>query len=266
MTDQAPDTPERLRSRAVSAGSGATAATRRAVSALVESVGALADSAVDRVLLTDERVTSALEAKRLLEGKADTEALADKIQRVVVLAVPVVRTLARGARWSRVPWVMVASSSVAIGIAVRAGARNCNCSPRSSPIDSNKQPGRRPIRHSSRRLRLTSTSTRDVHPTRPTTSCASSGSPAPGCSAELSDGRHQNARQRHSTRQRNSMGKSSRRAGNSCNDSEALTTTFSRAEDARPGRACLRRSRLRMHRSNTQTEGDDLPTRSLEGR
>jgi hypothetical protein len=31
--------------------------------------------------------------------------------------------LARGARVSRVPWVMVASSSVSIGIAVRAGVR-----------------------------------------------------------------------------------------------------------------------------------------------
>ena len=121
--DQERRTPARLRTRAVSAGSGATAATRKAVSALVESVGALADAAIDRVLLTDERVTSASEAKRLLAGEADTEALADKIQQVVVLAVPVVRMLARGARLSRVPWVMVASSSVSIGIAVRAGVR-----------------------------------------------------------------------------------------------------------------------------------------------
>ena len=68
-------------------------------------------------------MTSASEAKRLLAGEADTEALADRIQRVVVLAVPVARMLARGARVSRVPWVMVASSSVSIGIAVRAGVR-----------------------------------------------------------------------------------------------------------------------------------------------
>jgi hypothetical protein len=121
--DQEPGTPVRLRTRVVSAGSGATDATRTAVRALVESVGALADAAIDRVLLTDERVTSASEAKRLLAGEPDTEALADKIQRVVILAVPVVRMLARGARWSRVPWVMVASSSVSIGIAVRAGVR-----------------------------------------------------------------------------------------------------------------------------------------------
>ena len=93
--DHDPGTPARLRTRAASAGIGATAATRKAVRALVESVGALADAAIDRVLLTDERVTSAAEARRLLAGEADTEALADKIQRVVVLAVPVVRVLAR---------------------------------------------------------------------------------------------------------------------------------------------------------------------------
>jgi hypothetical protein len=104
-----PGIPAGLRSRAAAAGGGATAATRKAIGALVEAVGALADSAIDRVLLTDERVTSASEARRLLAGGADTEALADKIQRVVVLAVPVVRMLGRGARLSRVPWVMVAS-------------------------------------------------------------------------------------------------------------------------------------------------------------
>jgi len=123
MVDQEPGTPARLPTGADSAQSRATAAARKALGALVESVGALTDSAIDRVLLTDERVTSASEAKRLLAGEADTEALADKIQRVVVLAVPVARMLARGARVSRVPWVMVASSSVSIGIAVRAGVR-----------------------------------------------------------------------------------------------------------------------------------------------
>ena len=84
--DQEPGAPVRLRARAAAAGNGATAASRRAVAALVEAVGALADAAIDRVLLTGERVTLAAEAKRLLAGEADTEALADKVQRVVVLA------------------------------------------------------------------------------------------------------------------------------------------------------------------------------------
>jgi hypothetical protein len=121
--EQQPSTPVRLRARAASAGSGATAATRKAVAALVEAVGALTDAAIERVLLSEERVTSAAEAKRLLAGEADTEALADKIQRVVILAVPVIRMMARGARFSGVPWAMLASSSVSIGIAVRTGVR-----------------------------------------------------------------------------------------------------------------------------------------------
>ena len=96
---------------------------RTSTGALVEAVGGLADAAIDRVLLTGERVTSAAEGHRLLAGEAETEALADNIQRVVVLAVPVVRTLARGARFTRVPWVMVASTTVSVGIAVRTGVR-----------------------------------------------------------------------------------------------------------------------------------------------
>jgi hypothetical protein len=90
---------------------------------MVEAVGALVDHAIDRALLTGERVTSAAEGKRLLAGEAEIEARADQIQRVVVAAVPVVRILARGARFTRVPWVMVASSAVSVGVAVRVGVR-----------------------------------------------------------------------------------------------------------------------------------------------
>ena len=104
-------------------GRGAGTNARRSSDALVAAVGALADQAIDRVLLGDERVTSAAEGKRLLTGKADTEALTDNIQRVVTLAVPVVRVLARGARFTRVPWVMIASSALSIGVTVRTGAR-----------------------------------------------------------------------------------------------------------------------------------------------
>jgi hypothetical protein len=114
---------EQVRARAASAGRGAGAATRKSGTALVEAVGKLADAAIDRVLLTEERVTSAAEGKRRLAGEADTEALAEKIQRVVVLATPIVRALARGARFTRLPWVMIASSTVSIGLAVRTGVR-----------------------------------------------------------------------------------------------------------------------------------------------
>ncbi len=96
---------------------------RTSTDALVEAVGGLADAAIDRVLLTGERVTSAAEGRRLLSGEADTEALTDNIQRVVVLSVPVIRMLAHGARFTRVPWVMVASTTVSVGIAIRTGVR-----------------------------------------------------------------------------------------------------------------------------------------------
>jgi hypothetical protein len=92
-------------------------------SALVDAVGRLVHAAVARVLLSDDRVTSAADGKVRLSGQAGTEELADKVQRVVVLASPVVRAVARGAKFTRVPWAIVASSSVSVGIAVRTGVR-----------------------------------------------------------------------------------------------------------------------------------------------
>ena len=115
--------PRQLREQAASAGKGAGTSARKAGRALVEAVGGLASKAIDRALLTDERVTTAAEGRRRLAGQAETEAFAEDIQRVVVLAVPVVRTLARGARWTRVPWLMVVSSAISIGVAVRTGVR-----------------------------------------------------------------------------------------------------------------------------------------------
>lgn len=122
-TEASPSRAARLRAHATSAGKHAGALTQNAGGTLVEAVGNLADAAVDHVLLTDKRVTSAAEGKQLLAGEADTEALTDKIQRVVVLAVPVMRVLIRSARFSRVPWAMLATSTVSTGIAVRNGVR-----------------------------------------------------------------------------------------------------------------------------------------------
>ena len=68
-------------------------------------------------------MTSAAEGKRLLAGNAELEARADRLQRLVVAAMPVVRVAARGARLTRVPWVMVASSVLTTGVAVRTGVR-----------------------------------------------------------------------------------------------------------------------------------------------
>lgn len=95
----------------------------RQIEALNDAVGALVDRAIDRVLLTGERVRSPAEAKERLRRREDSEVLADNIQRVVVLATPVVRTFVRSVRFTRVPWVLVASTSVSIGLAVRNGVR-----------------------------------------------------------------------------------------------------------------------------------------------
>jgi hypothetical protein len=113
----------RLRARATSAGRAAATRSQQVGAALVEAVGELADAAVDRVLLSEERVTSAAEGRRRLAGPSDTEELSDKVQRVVILATPIVRILARGARFTRLPWAMIASSSVSIGLTVRTGVR-----------------------------------------------------------------------------------------------------------------------------------------------
>jgi hypothetical protein len=94
-------------------------------SSLVDSVGRLVDRAVDRVLLNGDRVTSAAEGRQRLAAAAEEESYAGDLQRVVTLAVPVVRRLARGARLARVPipWVMVASTALSVGVGVSTGVR-----------------------------------------------------------------------------------------------------------------------------------------------
>jgi len=90
---------------------------------LVLAVSDLVNKAVDQILLGDERVSSAAEARQLLKRDEQKEALAGDIQRVVALAVPIVRRLARGARVMKVPWVFVASTTLSAGIAVRSGVK-----------------------------------------------------------------------------------------------------------------------------------------------
>jgi hypothetical protein len=85
--------------------------------------GQVVTQAFDRVLSSDLRVTSPEEGKRLLAEDDRSEELADTIQRFVGLATPIVRVVARGARFTRVPWVLVASSTMSVGMTVRAGVR-----------------------------------------------------------------------------------------------------------------------------------------------
>ena len=85
--------------------------------------GDVVHQAFDRLLASDLHVTTAAEGKRLLVEDDDTEQLTDAIQRFVGIATPVVRIAFRGARFTRIPWVLVVSTSVSIGATVRTGVR-----------------------------------------------------------------------------------------------------------------------------------------------
>lgn len=85
--------------------------------------GDVVQQAFERLLASDVSVTTAAEGKRLLAEDDDTEQMTDAIQRFVAIATPVVRLALRGARFTRIPWVLVASSSVSIGVTVRTGVR-----------------------------------------------------------------------------------------------------------------------------------------------
>jgi hypothetical protein len=91
--------------------------------AVERAAGAVVHQAFERLLSSDVEVRTAAEAKRLLADYEDTEEMADAIQRFVAIATPVARIALRGARFTRVPWVLVASSAVSIGVTVRNGVR-----------------------------------------------------------------------------------------------------------------------------------------------
>ena len=91
--------------------------------AVERAAGDVVRQAIERMLASDIRVTTAVDAKRLLAEHEDTEELTDAIQRFVAIATPVARIALRGARFTRVPWVLVASTAVSIGVTVRNGVR-----------------------------------------------------------------------------------------------------------------------------------------------
>ena len=92
-------------------------------SALVRAAGNLVDDLINRVLRTDERVATAAEGKLLIAADDGMEDAADRVQRFVAVATPAVRIFARGARFTRVPWVLVASTAVSLTTTTRAGVR-----------------------------------------------------------------------------------------------------------------------------------------------
>ena len=90
---------------------------------LQRAAGDVVHRAFERLLFSNMQVTTAAEGKRLLAEDDDTEQMTDAIQRFIGIATPVVRIALRGARFTRIPWVLAASSSVSIGVTVRTGIR-----------------------------------------------------------------------------------------------------------------------------------------------
>jgi hypothetical protein len=85
--------------------------------------GDVIHQAFERLLSSELHVTTAAEGKHLLAEDDDTEQMTDAMQRFVGIATPVMKIALRGARFTRIPWVLVASSSVSIGVTVRSGVR-----------------------------------------------------------------------------------------------------------------------------------------------
>jgi hypothetical protein len=90
---------------------------------VARAAGQVGTQAFERVLSSGVQVRTAAEGRRLLAEDDSNEEVVDAIQRFVGLATPIVRMVARGARFTRVPWVLVASSTLSIGVTVRAGVR-----------------------------------------------------------------------------------------------------------------------------------------------
>lgn len=90
---------------------------------LTDAVAALYGKALDKALLSPQRVQSADEGRARLAESEAAEGMADDVQRVVVLAVPVLRTVLRGARITKVPWALVVSTAFSVGTTVRAGVK-----------------------------------------------------------------------------------------------------------------------------------------------
>jgi hypothetical protein len=99
------------------------AARLLAPQSLQRAAGDVVHQAFERLLSSDLHVTSAAEGKRILAEDDDTEQMTDAIQRFVAIATPLGRIVLRGARFTRIPWALVASSSVSIGVTVRSGVR-----------------------------------------------------------------------------------------------------------------------------------------------
>jgi hypothetical protein len=115
---------ERVKSTAASVPKAAASLSNAAASA----AGSLYDRAIDRVLSRPYEVTTADEARAILDDPdaIDVSAFADQIQQVVLLATPLLRRVGRfknvpGVR--KVPWVFSIVTVASLTRSIRAGVR-----------------------------------------------------------------------------------------------------------------------------------------------
>src|SRR3954452_8593952 len=106
----------------------AAASVPRAAAAVPRGVGSLYDRAIDRGLPRPYQITTADEARALLEDpeSIDVSAFADQIQQVAIIALPLARrfgTLARVPGLKKVPWVLSIVTVANVARAIRQGVR-----------------------------------------------------------------------------------------------------------------------------------------------
>ena len=126
---------DRVRSAASSvprAVSSAASSVPRTVGSAASSVpraaGSLYDRAIDRMLARPYQVATADEARALLDDpeSIDVSALADQIQQVAIIAIPIARrvgTLTRVPGLKRVPWVLTILTVANVARSIRQGVR-----------------------------------------------------------------------------------------------------------------------------------------------
>jgi hypothetical protein len=115
---------ERVKSTAASVPKAAASVPRAATSA----AGALYDRAIDRVLSRPYEVTTADEARAVLDDPdaIDVSSFADQIQQVALLATPLIRRVGRFKRVpgvKKVPWVFSIVTAANLTRSIRAGVR-----------------------------------------------------------------------------------------------------------------------------------------------
>jgi hypothetical protein len=125
VNDDAPERSrwETARNRLELSDRRARAGAASAGKALTVAVSSLYEHAIDRMLATPTRVRSADEGRALLASDERSEGIADHVQRVVIAAVPALRIVLRGAKVAKVPWALLASAGLSVGMTARTGAR-----------------------------------------------------------------------------------------------------------------------------------------------